>query len=134
MNEDIKKMAHLLRTGNSMLNHACPICNNPIFRKSDGLIFCPACNREVIIVDEIQGKNTNITKELILTDNEENKKIDINKNNQQHINDVIEIINQKIYLLNQKMKSETQIDLIDKYSNILLKLFKILSNIRRIQP
>jgi len=128
MNEDIKKMANLLRTGHTMLNQACPVCNNPIFRNSDGLTFCPVCNREVIIYENAIQKNENNKGQKVDQNN-----IEINNENESKkkmiIKESIEIINQKINFLNQKLKSETQIDLIDKYSRILLRLYKILNKI-----
>ena len=44
-------MADLLRSGNTMLNMACPVCNNPLFRNKEGNTFCPTCNRNVVIID-----------------------------------------------------------------------------------
>ena len=128
MNEDIKKMANLLRTGHTMLNQACPICNNPIFRNSDGLTFCPVCNREIIFEDAKQ-KNS----ELVEQNAKHNNDIKIKKESDSQQNlilkETIEIIVQKIDLLNQKMKSEMQIDLIEKYSRLLLILYKLLNKI-----
>jgi len=128
MNEDIKKMANLLRTGHTMLNQACPLCNNPIFRNSDGLTFCPVCNREVIIYENTIQKNDNNTGQRVDQNNIEVKN-ENNSKNKMIIKESIEIINQKINFLNQKLKSEIQIDLIDKYSRILLRLYKILNKI-----
>ena len=127
MNEDIKKMATLLRTGHTMLNRACPICNNPIFRNSGGLTFCPVCNREVIIVDE-ESNNINDKKKEnveVVSDEIKKSKLPIKENN---LNENKSIILEKINLISLKLKSENQIDLIDKYADILLKLYKILKN------
>ena len=49
--EDAKKMANLLKSGYTMLNLACPVCNNPLFRAKNGDTLCPICNRKVILVD-----------------------------------------------------------------------------------
>ncbi|TFG03605.1 MAG: hypothetical protein EU542_01430 [Promethearchaeota archaeon] len=49
--EDAKKMANLLKSGYTMLNLACPVCNNPLFRDKNGDTLCPICNRKVILVD-----------------------------------------------------------------------------------
>ena len=130
MNEDIKKMANLLRTGHTMLNQACPICNNPIFRNSDGLTFCPVCNREVIMYENASQKGS-IKKEQD-TKHENNLKIEEERDTQKNIllEESIEIIIQKINFMNQKLKSEMQIDLIEKYSRLLLRLYKLLNKIK----
>ena len=49
--EDAKKMANLLKSGYTMLNLACPVCNNPIFRDKNGDALCPICNRKVIFTN-----------------------------------------------------------------------------------
>ncbi len=50
-----KKLAHLLRSGATMLDKTCPECNVPLFKKGDK-IFCGSCNREVIYVKDDQEK------------------------------------------------------------------------------
>jgi len=50
--EDAKKMANLLKSGYTMLNLACPVCNNPIFRNKKGDTLCPICNRKVIFSNQ----------------------------------------------------------------------------------
>jgi uncharacterized Zn finger protein (UPF0148 family) len=42
MNEQVKKMAELLRSGATMLQDTCPTCNSPLF-KFEGKIFCVKC-------------------------------------------------------------------------------------------
>ena len=42
MNDQIKKMAELLRSGATMLQDACPVCNSPLF-KVDGKTLCAKC-------------------------------------------------------------------------------------------
>ena len=57
--EEAKKMAELLRSGHTMLNLACPVCNNPLFRNKDNEILCPICNKRVLVKknDSIQQKS-----------------------------------------------------------------------------
>ena len=116
--EEIKKMADLLRSGHTMLNLACPICNNPIFKNKAEELFCPVCNREVIMV--------NNDKQTVALPIEQR----INKESLKPINglksDVIEIITEKIDFLIQKLKKETQIDLIEKYLNLISKCYDII--------
>ena len=117
-------MADLLRSGHKMLNMACPICNNPIFKKRSGETFCPTCNREVLIV-----KNKNHQKNLKIESN-------IQKNNIEDINVVKEksnvllflkeVIIEKIDFFSKKLKNENQIDLIERYISILLNFYDLL--------
>jgi len=117
MKEDAKKMAQLLRSGNTMLNKACPVCSNPIFRNKNGKVFCPICNREVMFVDN-DAENT-------LTDKERN---DI-KIQEDLRNPLKQVLLEKIDIITQKLKSETQIDVIDKYVMLLTRCFELLKAI-----
>ncbi|MEM2145234.1 MAG: Sjogren's syndrome/scleroderma autoantigen 1 family protein [Candidatus Jordarchaeaceae archaeon] len=49
--EKIKKMATLLRRGASLLSQSCPQCGAPLFKIKDE-IFCPSCEKKVVIVKE----------------------------------------------------------------------------------
>jgi len=117
ISDPIKKMADLLRSGNTMLNLACPVCNNPIFRKKGGNTFCPTCNREVIITSNNIVQN--------------NKKQEIFQQNQdtEVFNSLYSIIIEKIEIINQKLKNENQIQSIDMYLSILTKCLDILKNL-----
>lgn len=42
MNEQVKRMAELLRSGATMLQETCPNCNSPLF-KFEGRVFCAKC-------------------------------------------------------------------------------------------
>jgi len=120
-------MADLLRSGNKMLNMACPICNNPIFRNNEGITFCPTCNRKVIIVDDNTNQDDRIKKNKI-----ENNK----KREDLHLNRHIELLNllenviyEKIEIITTKLEKETQLQLIATYNKILLNCFDILNKI-----
>ena len=119
---EAEKMAELLRSGHTMLNLACPVCNNPLFRNKDKEVFCPICNKRVLIQknDEIQQKsNTSIEKRMI---NDE-KLIKTNRNLLKNI------IREKIDFISQKLKDETQIDLIERYIKILTEIYDLLNKI-----
>lgn len=47
----IKRMADLLKSGATMLSDHCPACSSPLF-KIQGEIWCPNCNKRVIIAKE----------------------------------------------------------------------------------
>jgi len=126
INEDIKKMADLLRSGNTMLNMACPVCNNPVFRNKGGVSFCPVCDRKIVVVKNIPNQNSSrILKENTNFNGEQEEKkfsqfkktLDMLKN----------VLFEKISWITQELKSETQLHLIETYSKILLNFFQILS-------
>jgi len=114
--EDTKIMAELLHSGYTMLDKACPICNNPIFRNKEGVMFCPICNKKVMIVkDEIRNSNN------------DSKKKPKNMQQLESIASLKDIIFDKIEMISQKLKDETQIDLIEKYIRLLLEFHDILN-------
>ncbi|MFX1321251.1 MAG: Sjogren's syndrome/scleroderma autoantigen 1 family protein [Promethearchaeota archaeon] len=122
---NISKMADLLRSGHKMLNMACPICNNPIFQRRNGETFCPTCNREVSIIEskshQINSKtNVNIDKNIIKE-----------KSTVREHNDAViflkQVIIEKIDLFSKKLKKETQIDMIERYAKLLLDFYDILN-------
>ncbi|TDA25495.1 MAG: hypothetical protein DSO01_07390 [Archaeoglobi archaeon] len=51
--EAIVDAAKLLRKGAKMLSYYCPECHFPLF-ESEGRIFCPNCEKEVIIEKETE--------------------------------------------------------------------------------
>ena len=120
-------MADLLRSGNTMLNMACPVCNNPLFRKKSGETFCPICEKKVLIVKNKIGQDSETIQE-----NSEGFK------NQEQINIsryketltlLKNVIFEKIKWITQELKTETQVHLIKTYSEILSKFIIILNNI-----
>ncbi len=42
-------MADFLRQGAKMLNINCPECNNPLFQLKDSQLFCPSCQKSVVL-------------------------------------------------------------------------------------
>jgi UPF0148 protein len=63
MNEQIKKMAELLRSGATMLQDICPVCNSPLF-KVDDEIQCAKCGYRPAAVPRAASKSENVTKVL----------------------------------------------------------------------
>lgn len=43
-----KQMGKLLRQGAALLNKACPKCNTPLLRLTDGTMYCARCDKPVI--------------------------------------------------------------------------------------
>ena len=128
INDNIKKMADLLRSGSRMLNLACPVCNNPIFRNKDGNTYCPTCNRKVLIVNDQNHKNNRIESSKTYSNEELH-----NLNRTEKItwlNPLQNVIIEKIKLLTNKLKDETQLQLIEIYTKILTNCFDILNKIQ----
>jgi len=119
--DNSKIMADLLRSGNTMLNLACPVCNSPLFRNKAKDIFCPICNKKVLIKknqDPPNGAN-HIEKEKLANNfNIDNYSLK-------------EIIENKIHWISQKLKNETQVDLIERYITTLLNLYELLDKITK---
>ncbi|MFX0104972.1 MAG: Sjogren's syndrome/scleroderma autoantigen 1 family protein [Candidatus Hodarchaeota archaeon] len=124
ISDNIKKMAELLRSGNTMLNIPCPICNNPIFRKRDGNTFCPTCNRNVLIISNKTLQN-NIAKGNEIQNNTKQEIASQNRKNEV-FNLLEDVLIEKIEMISEKLRNEVQLNLIEKYTNILVKYFDIL--------
>jgi len=46
----IKRMAHLLKSGATMLDKVCPKCHVPLFKLKSGEVICPSCGQRFVIV------------------------------------------------------------------------------------
>ncbi|HEA70384.1 hypothetical protein LCGC14_0563390 [marine sediment metagenome] len=115
-------MADLLRSGFTMLNIACPECNNPIFRTKDNEKFCPSCNRKVLFVDKKSYNNKTKTNENVSRlSHISERNIDNNI-----IDSLEEILNAKIKWVAEKLQNETQLELIEKYTQILSNLYDLI--------
>lgn len=124
LKDDAKKMANLLRTGYKMLNKSCPVCNNPIFQDKNNKMFCPICNREVLIVN-----NENfIPKDKI----DETNRFSKISNNYDVLLSLREITNDKIKVLIEVLSIADNIDIIEQHAKIIIKLLKILRYIELI--
>ena len=123
--ENIKKMADLLRSGHTMLNIACPICNNPVFRKKDGKVLCPTCNREVKLIDNKEIEIKSINKNQNSQNNIDKKKLDTY--NSRVLNELKQVFLEKISVFTEKLKSETQIAIIEKYLDLLSTIYDLLN-------
>ncbi|MFX1280910.1 MAG: Sjogren's syndrome/scleroderma autoantigen 1 family protein [Promethearchaeota archaeon] len=117
-------MADLLRTGHTMLNIACPICNNPIFKNREGKKFCPSCNREVIVSNSIPAQKFEESEEKL-------KNVqDIKDSSNKEVENLIRIvIVKKIHFILEKLETATETELIKNYSNILSGLYDLLKKL-----
>jgi uncharacterized Zn finger protein (UPF0148 family) len=125
--EETSKMAELLRKGYTMLNLSCPICKNPIFKSKKEEMFCPSCNREVVLVDNI----SNAKKEKNNLNKPENEK-EGSKFRNNTITDfslLEKIIINKIIWLTNLIKDENQLEIIEKQLDLIKKLLDILEKV-----
>ena len=125
--DDAKIMADLLRSGHTMLNLACPVCNNPLFRDKNNEIFCSVCKKKVII-----KKNEDIdeSSKLFEKKNETSEILEeIDDKVVYNLNSLKTILEEKLKWVSQKLEKETQIDLIERYIEVLIKLFDFLKKI-----
>ena len=128
--QNIKKMATLLRSGATMLDKYCPNCKNILFRLKNEKIYCPICDREVIIVkDDFGNKNSQIIEEKTKLSNN----IPIEKqisNDFKRVNDIFFNI---VSSLSKKLEETDDLLVIEKIlSNInqtlgIIKKFKEIS-------
>jgi UPF0148 protein len=51
-NTPIKRMAELLRQGETLTDLSCPVCASPLFRLRDGTLWCAKDEKKVIVVKE----------------------------------------------------------------------------------
>lgn len=60
----IKKMAHLLRQGATMLAQGCPQCGSPLMKMGDD-VYCATCDRRIVVVDSQEQVESQTMKALI---------------------------------------------------------------------
>jgi UPF0148 protein len=51
-NTPIKRMADLLRQGETLTDLSCPVCSSPLFRLKDGTLWCAQDEKKVVVVKE----------------------------------------------------------------------------------
>ncbi|MFX0072460.1 MAG: Sjogren's syndrome/scleroderma autoantigen 1 family protein [Candidatus Hermodarchaeota archaeon] len=119
-------MADLLRSGNTMLNMACPVCNNPIFRNKDGDTFCPTCNRNVLIVEDSPNKEKVYEQSGRYQDGQGKEPI---KRKMDLYTSLEEAILEKIEIIITKLRKENQLQVIENLTTILLNCLDILEKL-----
>ncbi|MHA1991271.1 MAG: Sjogren's syndrome/scleroderma autoantigen 1 family protein [Candidatus Hodarchaeales archaeon] len=117
-------MADLLRMGYTMLNMACPVCNNPIFQNKSGDKFCPSCDRKVLVVNE------KTTKSYQNNDISSKNKPSINVNLRNAVYTSLEdVISKKIQWIIEKLYDETDIELLGSYVDLISNFLNLLNKI-----
>ena len=56
--DDIKRMAELLRKGETLTDMSCPVCACPLFRLKNGTLWCAKCEKRVVVVKEENEQST----------------------------------------------------------------------------
>ena len=111
-----------------MLNLACPVCNNPLFRDKNNEIFCSVCKRKVIIK---KNNDIEISSKFIEKRNDTSENLEkLDDKDINDLNSLKKILKEKIKWVSQKIENETQIDLIERYLEVLIKLFNLLNRFR----
>jgi len=109
----LKRMVDLLRSGATMLPDVCPICNSPLFKLKSGQIYCPGCDKRVLIVKE--GEELSRVTQI------------------QVIAELSSTINQKLMELNEMVKYENDADRLYELGRCLLTWLEIFERVKKLQ-
>ncbi|MEM2546538.1 MAG: Sjogren's syndrome/scleroderma autoantigen 1 family protein, partial [Candidatus Bathyarchaeia archaeon] len=107
----IKRMADLLRQGQTLTELACPVCASPIFRLKSGDLWCAKCEKKVIVVKE-EEELTRIKSAMALENLEA-------------------LLLEKIQEIQKKIQQENSVDELQKLSATLSELLDSLEKIRK---
>ena len=129
--KDFKKMADLLRGGATMLNKACPECNSPLFKGKNEEIFCPICEKKVVIVKK-GDKVTEILKNAnnILDEKLKEVALKIEKYDEDLFQKLESVLRSKLNLIIEKLEQEDQLENLRIYSIIILNILKLMEKIK----
>ena len=106
-------MANLLRQGAVLTKHSCPVCSTPLLKIKSGDLWCTRCQKRVVVVEE-GAQSTEAIIPLFL------RELEL-------------IILEKIRELSQKIKNKTDLDDLQRVSDILSSLLETLEKIKRIK-
>ncbi len=109
--ENVKKMADLLRGGSTMLSHSCPDCKIPLFKLTDGDIICPGCGRKVVFAKPHEV-------EAVKAQEEESSEIEA-------------IVVQKISRIKLKIAESDDPSELANLSKTMTSLYDLLNRVRR---
>ena len=111
--DSIKAMADLLRQGATLTELSCPACSSPLFKLKRGDLWCANCEKQVVKMKKIES-SSNVLSPIALTS-------------------VESTILSKIQEIESKIKSETNIDNLNKLGTILSTLLENLEKVRKIK-
>ncbi|MDH5753840.1 MAG: hypothetical protein OEY95_01325 [Candidatus Bathyarchaeota archaeon] len=111
--QNIKRMADLLRQGSTLTDLACPACASPLFRLRSGNLWCAKCQKKVIIVKEGE-EPAKITGSMVL--------------------DTLEAtLLAKVQEIQNKMQHEENVEELQKLGTVLSGLLENLEKIRKVK-
>ena len=117
-------MADLLRMGHTMLNIACPVCNNPIFQNKSGDKFCPSCDRKVVVLNEKTAQSYQNN------NNSSKNNLSIKTSLSEAVYTSLEdVISKKIQWIIEKLYLETDIELLGSYVDLISNFLNVLNKI-----
>ncbi|QEE14862.1 Sjogren's syndrome/scleroderma autoantigen 1 family protein [Promethearchaeum syntrophicum] len=127
--QNIKKMATLLRSGATMLDKYCPNCNNILFRLKNEKIYCPICDREVIIVNnDLENKKSQIAEEKI----ESSNNIPIKKHISNNLLKLNDIFFNLVSRLSKKLEETDDLLVIEKIISNISQTLDLIIKIKKI--
>jgi len=107
----IRRMADLLRQGQTLTELACPVCASPLFRLKSGELWCARCEKKVIVVKE-EAELAKVTSALSLETLEAT-------------------LMAKIQEIQAKMQHETDVEELQKLGSALSGLLENLEKVRK---
>ena len=112
MGEDVKRMADWLRSGATMLPNYCPECSSPLFKLQEK-IWCPKCNRRVVIASESETVPLEVKFPLLLAN-------------------VEETVMEKIRDLNEEIRTEKDAERLQRLGALLTTWLSALEHVKRV--
>jgi UPF0148 protein len=112
-NENIKKMATLLKEGNTMLDIMCPQCGSPLFRLKNDDIYCGNCQKKVVVLKD-QEELESYNKATLLSD-------------------IDDVLYTKILNITDLLKKETNLDQQSKLIQLLYNYILTIEKLKQVK-
>ena len=109
--QDVRRMADLLRQGSTLTDLACPACHSPLFKLKNGDLWCEKCQKKVVVVKE--GEDASKLQSAVA------------------LNSLETTLLTKIQEIQTKMQNETNVDELLKLNATLSALLDSLEKLRR---
>jgi len=109
---DVSVLADMLRRGAKLLSMQCPVCASPLFKLRSGEIWCAKCGKQVVVVKEGEGEAKALSRFLLAS--------------------IEDTILRKMHEINEKLKDETDVEEVGRFSIVMCRLLETLERIRRI--
>ncbi len=111
--DEIKRMANLLRQGSTLTDLSCPSCSSPLFRLKNKALWCGKCEKRVIVIKEGEDAQK-ITSKMAL------EKLEIT-------------LLKKVQEIQNKMEETENVEDLQKLSTALSELLDNLAKIREMK-